>query len=174
MIPVLETARLKLRAHKLEDLPLCIEMWSDPEVLRYTIRTQSTPQRTWMRVLSYIGHWSLLGYGYWAIEEKASGKYIGELGFADFKRDLKPSIDGFPEAGWALMPKAHGKGYATEALKAAIEWGDRNFKTKTVCLISPENPASIRLAKKCGYVEYARTQKEGEAELLLSRESKKS
>ena len=64
-----------------------------------------------------------MGFGHWAVEEKASGDFIGDLGFADFKRDIQPSIQGLPELGWVLASRAHGKGYATEAVRAAIAWG---------------------------------------------------
>jgi RimJ/RimL family protein N-acetyltransferase len=70
-----------------------------------------------------------LSYGYWAVEEKTSGRYVGELGFADFKRDIVPSIEGMPELGWALVPQFHGKGYATEALRAAV--ANRQLPAKT-------------------------------------------
>jgi RimJ/RimL family protein N-acetyltransferase len=56
-----------------------------------------------------------------------------------------------------LARHAHGKGYATEALGAVLAWGDRHFgPVKTVCLIRPDNTASIRVALKCGYVERQR------------------
>lgn len=84
-------------------------MWCDPLVLLHTIGTPSTEQQSWMRMLRYVGHWQLMGYSYWAIEEKSSSKFIGEIGFADFKRNLTPSIDGIPEAGWALASHAHGR-----------------------------------------------------------------
>src|SRR4051812_30549324 len=113
-IPTIETERLRLRPHGLKDFPDCVAMWSDPEVCRFTIGQPCPPQRTWQRLTSYLGHWQLLGYGYWAVEEKSSGRYIGELGFADFKREMQPSIEGIPELGWALVTRAHGKGYATE------------------------------------------------------------
>jgi RimJ/RimL family protein N-acetyltransferase len=100
--PVIETERLVLRAHSLADYPACVAMWSDPRVTRYTIGEPAPAQRTWMRLLAYRGHWAVLGFGYWAVEEKASRQYIGELGFADFKRDIQPSIEGIPELGWAL------------------------------------------------------------------------
>jgi RimJ/RimL family protein N-acetyltransferase len=93
-----------------------------------------------------------MGYGYWAVEEKASGRYIGELGFADFKRDNRPSIEGLPEIGWALKLEAHGKGYATEALKAAVAWGDSHLdSTRTACIIHRDNHRSLRVAEKLGY-----------------------
>jgi RimJ/RimL family protein N-acetyltransferase len=169
-IPVLETPRLILRPHRLEDLPSCVAMWADSEITRYTIGTPSTEQRTWMRMLAYLGHWAVLGFGYWAIEERSTRRYIGELGFADFKRDLKPSIDGIPELGWALALHAHGKGYATEGLSAAVAWGDSHFKSKkTVCIIAPDNVASLRVAEKCGYKEIARTEKNGAPEILFER-----
>jgi RimJ/RimL family protein N-acetyltransferase len=81
-----------------------------------------------------------------------------ELGFADFKRQIDPSIKGMPELSWAFASHVHGKGYATEGLKAAIAWGDKKFRgTRTVCIINPDNLASIRVATKCDYKEIVRT-----------------
>ncbi len=169
-IPVLETERLRLRPHQLEDFPECVAMWTDPAITRYTIGSPSTEQRTWLRILAYIGHWSLQGFGYWAVEEKVSGRFIGELGFADFKRELDPSIRGVPELGWALASHAHGKGYATEALRAAVQWGDARFgPIRTVCLIAPGNLPSLRVAAKLGYLEELRTTQNGEPVILLGR-----
>ena len=97
-----------------------------------------------MRMLSYHGLWPLLGHGYWAIREKSSGRYVGDLGFADFHRVMEPPIRGVPEAGWALAAWAHGKGFATEALAAAVAWLDQQPRfDRTVCLISPDNAASL-------------------------------
>jgi RimJ/RimL family protein N-acetyltransferase len=150
--PVIETERLRLRPHQANDLADCAAMWSDPVVVRYTIGEPAPSQRTWIRILAYRGHWALLNYGYWAVEEKASGRYVGELGFADFKRDIVPSIEGMPELGWALVPKFHGKGYATEALRAALAWSDHRFAYgQTVCIIHPDNNPSFRVAEKLGY-----------------------
>ena len=166
--PTLETDRLILRAHELRDLPKCVEMWSDPTITQYTIGSPSTEQRTWLRVLAYRGHWSMLGFGYWAVEEKMSGSFIGELGYADFKRDIQPSIQGTPELGWALMSRAHGKGYATEALREVVHWGDETFQgNRTVCIITPKNLASLRVAQKLGFGEFART----ENEILFERQA---
>src|SRR5262249_10827274 len=121
-------------------------------------------------LLAYVGHWSLLGFGYWAVEEKASEAYVGDIGFANFKRDVEPSIGEAPEAGWALAPRAHGKGYATEALARALAWGEARFSgARTVCLIHPDNLASLRVAEKTGFREYARGVSGGEHQILLSR-----
>ncbi|HEY6455656.1 MAG TPA: GNAT family N-acetyltransferase, partial [Steroidobacteraceae bacterium] len=61
-VPVIETERLRLRAHQSDDLAACVVMWSDPAVVRYTLGDPSPPQRTWMRILAYRGHWELLGF----------------------------------------------------------------------------------------------------------------
>jgi RimJ/RimL family protein N-acetyltransferase len=169
--PVIETERLRLRSHDVGDLADCVEMWSDPEVVRYTIREPSPRQRTWLRILAYRGHWALLGFGYWAVQEKVSGRYIGELGFADFKRAMKLSLDGMPELGWALAPWAHGKGYATEALRAAVAWGDEQFQSlRTVCIIHRDNRRSFRVAEKLGYDIVLQTPRDGEPDAILVRQ----
>jgi RimJ/RimL family protein N-acetyltransferase len=105
-----------------------------------------------LRILGYRGHWALLGFGYWAVEEKSSARYIGEIGFADFRRDLYPAIQEMPELGWVLAAHAHGKGYATEGLRAIVAWGDRQFGSlSTACIIRPGNHRSFRVADKLGY-----------------------
>jgi RimJ/RimL family protein N-acetyltransferase len=166
--PAIETARLTLRGHRTEDLPECASMWSHPEVTRHIGGRPFSEEEVWGRVLRYIGHWTALGYGYWALREKSTGRFVGELGFADFKRDIQPPLEA-PEIGWALSPWAHGKGYATEAVQAAVAWGDGHLAPRTVCLISPANRASIRVADKCGYVEYGRTTYKGEPTILYER-----
>src|ERR1700736_1329189 len=110
--PTIETARLLLRAHRPADFAARVAMWTDPVVTRFIGGKPSTEQQTWARLLNYAGHWALLGFGYWAIEEKASGAFIGELGFADFKREIDPAMRDVPELGWTLASAAHGRGYA--------------------------------------------------------------
>ncbi len=133
-------------------------MWTDAEVVRYIGGTPSSRSQVWTRILAYAGHWMLLGYGYWAVESKATDAYIGELGFADFRRDISPSLVGLPELGWALMPAASGHGHATEALRAVVAWGDANLGTsRTACIVHPENLASRRVATKLGFAQTAAT-----------------
>jgi RimJ/RimL family protein N-acetyltransferase len=170
--PLIETRRLRLRGHHVGDFADCVSMWSNLDVIRYTTGAPSPPQRTWLRMLSYRGHWALLGFGYWAVQEKVSGRYIGELGFADFKRAMNVSLDGMPELGWALIPWAHGKGYATEALQAAVAWGDEQFQSRrTVCIIHRENRRSFRVAEKLGYSIVLQAPTDAQPDAILSRET---
>ncbi len=169
-IPEIDTERLTLRAHRIEDFRDCAALWADPEVTRHIGGRPSTPEEVWARLLRYVGHWSMIGYGFWLVREKASGHFVGEVGFADFKRDITPSFDGSPEGGWALMPRAHGKGYATEAVRAAIAWLETHLgRARTVCMIDPENAPSIRVAERCGYTEWLRTDYKGDAVILFER-----
>src|SRR5216683_2380038 len=74
------------------------------------------------------------------------------------------------EGCWVLARWAHGRGLATEAVRAAVAWGDVHFGTgRTVCLISPDNVASIRVANKCGYQEFARTSYKGQPTIMFER-----
>jgi len=161
-IPTLETARLRLRAHRVEDFPECARMWSDPNVTRNIRSTPFSAEETWSRLLRYIGHWTLLGFGYWVIEQKETGTFLGEVGFADYKRDITPSLGGMPEIGWVLAPHAHGRGFGTEAVSAVTTWGDSHFDAKRT--------ASIRVAEKCGYREFQRTTYHGSPRLMYVRD----
>lgn len=171
MIPVLETARLRLRGHRYDDLPQALAMWSDPNVTRFISGRPSTEQQTWARLLAYIGHWEVMGFGYWGIEERVSNDFVGEVGFADFKRDVAPSIKGKPELGFALASRFHGKGYATEAVRAALSWADAHLPDrKTVCMVNPQNLASLRVVENCGYEISEESLYHDQPVLLLSRE----
>ena len=165
--PVIETERLILRGHTKADLDVCAAMWGDEEVTRYIGGRPFARDEVWARLLRYVGHWQEMGYGFWALTEKASGQFIGELGFADFKRQLEPSFGDTPEMGWVLSPSGHGKGYASEAVAAALAWADARFdERRTVCMIAPENGPSLRVAQKAGFREFARADYNGQTVLL--------
>jgi RimJ/RimL family protein N-acetyltransferase len=167
----IETARLTLRRHRVEDFAACAAMWADANVTRYIGGRPFSEEEVWSRMLRYVGHWALLEFGYWVIEETATKRFIGEVGFADFKRDIAPSIRGVPELGWVLASDAHGRGLATEAVRAALTWGDAHFGSiRTVCLIDPQNLASIRVAEKCGYRQVTRTTYKDHPTLLFDRQ----
>jgi RimJ/RimL family protein N-acetyltransferase len=165
-IPVIETERLRLRGHRVEDFPHCAAMWGDLAVTRYIGGRPFTGEEVWARLLRYVGHWKLLGFGFWLIEEKSTGNFIGEAGMAEFRREMTPSIEGVPEMGWVLSPQFQGKGYATEAVRAAAAWaGD----WRTVCIIHPENAGSVRVAEKCGYRELPRAIYRGQETRMFER-----
>ena len=169
--PVVETDRLRLRPHTAKDYEASAAMWADAEVTRFIGGRPFTREESWMRVLRCAGHWALAGFGFWVVEERASGKFLGEAGFMDFKRGFEPPVVDVPEAGWAFMREAHGRGYATETVRALMAWGDAHFGSrKTVCLIDEGHAASIRVATKCGYKEWRRVTYHGQREILFLRE----
>jgi len=152
---IAETSRLVLRRPAAADFPAYLEMCADPAMSRYSGREPAGSEEAWMRLLRQAGHWSLIGYGFVAVEDKATGRFVGEAGLGDFKRRQGPAFDDFPEAGWAIVPWAQGRGYATEAAAAALEWTEARFGVRrTVCLIHVENLASIRVAEKLGYTPF--------------------
>jgi RimJ/RimL family protein N-acetyltransferase len=170
-VPVIETERLQLRIHRLDDLAHCAAMWADAEVTRFIGGRPLTEEETWARLLRYAGHWALLGFGYWLVEEKITSNFVGEVGFADHKRDIEPSLKEMPEIGWVIATPAHGRGYATEAVRAALKWGDAHFPLdRTCCIIDPENIPSIRVAEKCGYQESQLASYKGKPTKLFVRE----
>jgi|SRR5690242_3567785 len=187
-VPVIETQRLRLRGPRPEDLPDSAALWSDPQVTRFTSGRPLSEEDVWGRLLRYVGHWAWLGFGYWVVEEKETERFAGEVGFSDWKREMKPSLQGLPELGWVLASRVHGQGYATEAAQATIHWAHSHFRERTsslgnagvesdiapelrsarmTCIIHPENVRSIRVAGKCGFKELLRTSYRGEPTIVF-------
>jgi RimJ/RimL family protein N-acetyltransferase len=91
------------------------------------------------------GAWAIQGFGMFSVVEKSSGQWIGQTG------PWKP--EGWPgnEVGWAFHPSAWGKGYATEATVAAVDWAFANLGwTDMIHCIAPANRASQALAQRIG------------------------
>jgi RimJ/RimL family protein N-acetyltransferase len=169
-IPVIETARLRLRGHYPSDLGASVAMWQEPDFYQHLSGKPLPEEEVWTKMLRHLGVWYLYGYGFWAIEEKATGDFIGVVGFGEWQRNIVPSIKGFPEVGWVLAPHTHGQGYASEAALAALAWGDVHLQqARTVCLIDIGNLPSLRLAAKMGYQEIDRVLYKDVAVVLLER-----
>jgi RimJ/RimL family protein N-acetyltransferase len=158
MIPTIETERLLLRPYRLGDFEAYAEMWGDPDVVRFIGGKPFDREASWHRFLRKAGVWALMGFGFFAVEEKETGAFAGEAGFQELRRSIDPAIEGTLEAGWALTPNVQGWGYATEAMTAAIGWAEQSFGDRRMtCIIAPENLPSIRVAQRLGFVELART-----------------
>jgi RimJ/RimL family protein N-acetyltransferase len=168
--PVVDTPRLLLRPHVIADFEACFSMWSDPDVTRYIGGRPQTGEEVWARMMRYAGMWALVGMGFWAIEEKASGKYVGEVGVMDARRDMSPPFIDEPEIGWSLLPSEQGRGFALEAVTAAIGWAEVKLDPHMlVCIISPGNAASLRLAGRLGFRERLQTTYHDEPTIQLER-----
>jgi len=158
-VPTIETERLRLRSYRPDDLDDASAMYAAPEFTRHVAAAAIPREEVWTRILRYVGQWAVFGYGIWAVEEKATARFAGEAGFACLKRDIVLPVpcEDAPEAGWGFAPWAHGKGFATEAVRAAHTWLDAELGLKrTVCIIRPANVGSVRVASKCGYEELDR------------------
>ena len=160
--PRLETERLRLRGFAPGDVDRLVEIWAEPEVHRHITGRAFSRQEIWFRVLRSLGHWQLLGFGYWAVTDRNDDRVIGEMGFGDFKREGMAEIAGRPELGFVLASSQHGKGLAIEALRAIQNWGDLHLPgEENVAIISPNNVSSLRVVEKLGF---ARSQRIGAAD----------
>ena len=165
-IPVIETERLRLRPHVRDDFEQCCALWGSPHTVRFIGGQVQDRQTVWFRLLRYAGSWAMLGYGYWAFEEKATRRFIGEGGLTYACRGID-ALEDVPEPGWVLTPDAGGKGYATEAVQAIMAFADNVLKAPvTRCIIEPDNLPSLGVARKCGFSEVTRTQR-GETTLIV-------
>ncbi len=142
----LETERLTLRMWRESDLDDYAEMCADPMVMRYLgSGAVLTRPEAWRSIAFFMGHWEMRGYGHWVVEDRATRRMIGRIGF------LNP--EGWPgfEIGWTLARHAWGKGYATEGGRAALEYGFRQLDQRhVISTIHPENTASIKVAERLG------------------------
>jgi len=144
--PTLETERLWLRAFREEDLDAYAAICADPEVMRYLGDGRVLSRAdAWRQMALIIGHWTLRGYGLWAVEERATGDLIGRLGF--FNPEGWPGF----ELGWMLRRASWGQGYATEGAGRALAHAFTEMgRDHLISLIRPDNRASIRVAERLG------------------------
>jgi len=168
--PTIETPRLRLRQHRREDFAAYRTLWADPAITRFIGGGPLSEEEAWYKFLRNAGHWPLLGFGFSILEEKCTATFAGEIGLAYFHRELTPPVENLREAGWILSPAMHGKGYATEAVAAVLAWGDARFSDpRTICLIHPDNAASIRVAQKCDFHEWQRATYRSEPTIIFER-----
>ena len=145
-VPTLDTARLRLRPWRDADIDVYAEMCADPEVMRH-MGSGATFSRgdAWRNMAMYVGHWQLRGFGMWAVEERDTHRFVGRVGLHQ--------PDGWPglEVGWMLDRATWGRGYATEAGRASLQYAWNALGADhVVSLIMPENAASIRVAERLG------------------------
>ncbi|MGQ0741858.1 MAG: GNAT family N-acetyltransferase [Alphaproteobacteria bacterium] len=150
-IPCIETERLILREWREEDILPAIGFMADPEVARYTVGSPQAALDAWRGLNVIVGHWQIRGYGFWAVERKEDGKLVGRAGLWN--------PEGWPgmEVGWTLGREFWGKGYATEAARAAMNYAFTNFPIeKLLSVIHVDNRRSQMLAGRLGETRGAR------------------
>jgi len=153
--PSLTTERLSIEPMSLAHWEDYAAAWADPRMTEFIGGDPRNRNLSWGKMLQGIGLWSLFGYGYWSFVERASGKFVGNGGLAQFERGI-PELEGYPEAGWAFAADAWGKGYATEAMTAILEWADAKARLGEIrCIIDPGNIASHNVAAKLGFTKFA-------------------
>ncbi len=166
--PTLTTERLILTPPVAADHDDTAALWADPAVYGPITGQPATREEAWHRLLRYIGHWPVCGYGHWQVRARADGRFLGQVGIMDSRRATDPDFAGTPEIGWSLHGHAHGLGYAGEALAAMFAWADPRL-ARTVCIIAPANAPSLRLATRIGFTIYAQGTYRDRPTLFLER-----
>lgn len=151
---VLSTPRMTMSPVSIEDFDGLARLWRQEGLTRYITGRPLTDEEVWFRLLRDIGHWTSLGHGNWSLKLH-NGTMIGSVGLFDYRRDLTPAFTDI-EVGWVLGEDWHGQGLAREAVECALEYADEKLNlSRTVCMISAENLASIKLAEAVGFRFYA-------------------
>jgi RimJ/RimL family protein N-acetyltransferase len=154
---VLQSERLVLRRPRLSDFDRLAAMWAQPSVVTHFGGKPFNREDSWSRLLRYVGHWELMGYGMWTATLRGDDLHMGDVGFLHGERTDVPAF-GCPEAGWSFHPEAQGQGLGSEAVALILEWADAQAASgadprfaRTVAMINPANAASIAVARRCGY-----------------------
>jgi len=150
----LETARLVLRDKRPDDLDFTVELFADPQVMRWIGDGSTYPraevEARFARVLAIENE---PGHERWdafkILERKTDGARIGQAGL------LRCEIDGVPEVeiGWWLAASAWGRGYATEAALALRDFAFRELRLDRLSVVLyAENIKSVAVARRIGGV----------------------
>jgi RimJ/RimL family protein N-acetyltransferase len=148
--PTLLTGRLILRPLEDSDLDAFTEVLTAPEV-RQSFHLPDTFSRrdVWLQMAMWRGQWELRGTGHFALEERATGRFLGRAGLHRPEQDDWPGV----EVGWALHPKVWGRGYATEAGVASLSYAfDVMGLAEVFSVIHPRNTRSQAVAGRLGLV----------------------
>ncbi len=146
--PTLVTERLILRPFEESDLDAYAELLATPEVRRSLRLPEVVSRRdAWLGMAQWRGQWELRGSGQFALEERATGRFLGRAGLH------RPELEDWPglEVGWVLHPQYWGNGFATEAGGGSIAYAfevmgvDEVFST-----ILPDNLRSQAVARRLG------------------------
>lgn len=175
---ILHSERLTLRRPRLDDLDRLAAMWAHPVVVTHFGGKPFDREDSWNRLLRYVGHWDVLGYGMWTVTRQGEDVHIGDVGFLHGERSGVPPF-GCPEAAWAFHPGAQGQGYASEAVARVLEWADEQADAdarfaRTVAMIHPANAASIGVARRCGFTIFGESLYKGQTLGLWERIRTKS
>ena len=143
----IETARLVLRRWRPEDVDALADMYDDPAIVRWL--GPLTRDDAAATVARYEHHWDVLGFGRFAVEERATGRFLGRVGAM-----RQPDWAATPEKdeiGWVIRADRWGEGLATEAAAAALADSFRRVGLERVVSFTlPENVVSRRVMEKCG------------------------
>ena len=148
-IPTLRTERLLLRALAPRDFEPYAAMMADPEVPRHLGDGRPLGRgEAWRQMAMFVGHWTLRGFGLWAVEERATGAFVGRIGC--FEPEGWPGF----EIGYTLARAAWGRGYAREGAAASLRWARETLgRDEIISIIRPANAGSIRVATALGATE---------------------
>jgi RimJ/RimL family protein N-acetyltransferase len=143
---IIETSRLRLRPPQASDVQTMMEIHQDPDVIRYLgLGVPGGLSVAWRNVALMIGHWHMRGYGPWIITSRDGGEILGRAGL--WNAEGGPGV----ELGWMLRRSAWGRGIASEAARAALDWAWRHVADDhIVSVIHATNTPSIRIAEKLG------------------------
>lgn len=174
--PLLHCDRLILRPFRRDDFDAIYAIGADVGITRYMGGAVVSRSAAWEKFLRGPAMWLMLGYGMWIAERRSDSAVLGQIGFADFMRDMDPPLADMPEMAWVLggggAEASLGQGYGSEALAAVLAWGDAHLGPlfpKFQCIIAPENTPSLRLAQKFGFTEVRRTDYKDGVVIVLER-----